>query len=262
LSRKQEKNQAEQKKKKMSDHIPEEVVLNIIGRLPVKKIMQFTMVCKSWNILIINFGFNFAESNRLYNSDNLFIARYHDQHQLRYKVFENNQEFQEHIEFHCPIHGGLFAGCEHGLVCIVRQPHELMLWNPVLKIVLELPKPIVRNDYVNSVALGFDLDTKDFKVLRISNSSNTLNLKLRNPYEKSVIEVYSVNKGCWYLCSNFVSHDIDFIDRFDHKACLNGIVHFIGRNSKHPIILAFKLVDDTTEEMKLDFTTAGLFLLG
>ncbi|KAE8021564.1 hypothetical protein FH972_007443 [Carpinus fangiana] len=46
-----------------------------------------------------------------------------------------------------------------------------------------------------------------------------------------------------------------------HHAIMNptGSHGVTGRNSKHPIILAFKLVDDTIEEMKLDFTTAGLF---
>jgi hypothetical protein len=111
----------------MSNYIPEDVVFNIIGRLPVKKIMQLTTTCKSWKYHIRKFDFIFAESNRLYNNDTLFIARYcpyPTQNLLRYKLFADNQEFQERTKFPCPIYGGQFVGCEHGLVCIFWMMHS------------------------------------------------------------------------------------------------------------------------------------------
>ena len=63
--------------------------------------------------------------------------------------------------------------------------NAFMLWNPALKIVLNLPKPNVSKVVGCHVALGFDLHTKDFKVLTITNSSNSLIPELRNHLEKS-----------------------------------------------------------------------------
>jgi hypothetical protein len=60
-----------------------------------------------------------------------------------------------------------------------------MLWNPPLKIVLNLLKPNVSKVFGCHIALGFDPHTKDFKVLTIMNSLNSLILELRNSYAKS-----------------------------------------------------------------------------
>lgn len=55
----------------MSDYLPQEVITNILVRLPIKSLVRSTSVCKSWSSMIKNSSFIRAHLNRTINLNNL-----------------------------------------------------------------------------------------------------------------------------------------------------------------------------------------------
>ena len=140
----------------MSDYLPEEVVLEILQRLPVKSLVRFRCVSKSWNSLIKSSAFiNSHLTRSLSLSSNKLIFRqrvdkpsfYPDLecYKLIDDTIDSSSDQIQHID--CPLTCRLFfhfnlIGSVNGLFCL----HELeryVLWNPSIRKFITLPKPCI-----------------------------------------------------------------------------------------------------------------------
>jgi hypothetical protein len=98
----------------MSDYLPDEVVVDILHRLPVKSLIRFRCVCKSWNSLIQTPAFIDSHLNQSIENNNsnnlphpLLIVRYcvsscHPNVE-HYKLFHDNEAFEECTELEFPV---------------------------------------------------------------------------------------------------------------------------------------------------------------
>jgi hypothetical protein len=206
-SHSQSQQQARGRRRAMSEYVPDEVVVDILQRLPVKSVIRFRCVSKSWNSLITSPAFVHSHLNQsIPNNNNLLIVRHCSSSANRaldkehYKLFYDNEAFEECAEFDFPAksrslkHFGLIAS-ENGLICLSEQ-ERYVLWNPSIRKCWNLPKPcITARKHSGSTcheAFGFDPRTNDYKVVRIVIHHST---------KDALVEVYSVSTCSWRLSS-------------------------------------------------------------
>ncbi|KAF5934157.1 hypothetical protein HYC85_030328 [Camellia sinensis] len=260
----------------MSDFFPDEIMVEILQRLPAKSLIKFRSVSKSWCSLITNPNFinthltHSLTSNTYKNSyDNLplmivrqCVSTTHTRTE-HYKLFIDSEDsFDEYKELEFPIksrrlHFFFAIGSVKGLFCLHEQD-RYFLWNPSIRKSMAMPKPTVKTS-MHSHGFGFDPRTNDYKLVRIADFYPT---KLPNQKPTTHIEVYSLNAGSWKMSSTGRNSypdgiTIDYSGRF--AAYLEGAVHFAGKmkKSNDPLILSFDLCDEVFQTMMLPDGVVG-----
>ena len=129
-------------KRSMSDYLPEEVALEILHRLPVKSLIQFRCVSKSWNSLstssaFINSHLSYNSSNS--NSNKLIVRHCVDSPYVEhYKLIDdNNDSFDQIKNIELPltsrrIQHFMLIGSANGLFSLFEQ-ERFVLWNPSIR---------------------------------------------------------------------------------------------------------------------------------
>ncbi|KAL7160955.1 hypothetical protein ACSBR2_041579 [Camellia fascicularis] len=254
----------------MSDFFPDEIMVEILQRLPAKSLIKFRSVSKSWCSLITNPNFinthltHSLTSNTYKNSyDNLplmivrqCVSTTHTRTE-HYKLFIDSEDsFDECKELEFPIksrrlHFFFAIGSVKGLFCLHEQD-RYFLWNPSIRKSMAMPKPTVKTS-MHSHGFGFDPRTNDYKLVRIADFYPT---KLPNQEPTTHIEVYSLNAGSWKMSSTGRNSypdgiTIGYSGRF--AAYLEGAVHFAAKmkKSNDPLILSFDLCDEVFQTMML-----------
>ncbi|KAL4600516.1 hypothetical protein ACB092_11G204300 [Castanea dentata] len=245
----------------MSDHLPDEVVLEILHRLPVKSLIRFRCVSNSWNSLITSSVFIKSHLTRSLslpsNSNKLIVRHYIDNSSVDYYklIDDNNDSFDQiqNIEFPLTtrrIQHFMLIGSANGLFSL-HEKERYILWNPSIRKFTTLPKPCITVKahciWRCRQAFGFDPRTNDYKVVRIAFPSRT------NVFEQAkppLIEVYSLNEGCWRITSASFPPGIAFTNWRHPATSLNGAVHFAAAYEYEPggpcgpLVLSFDLRDE------------------
>ncbi|CAI9116580.1 OLC1v1017766C1 [Oldenlandia corymbosa var. corymbosa] len=171
------------------DVIPHTVILNILKKLPVKSLLRFRCVCKSWRCIIDDPSFidmHRIQSHHRRGGVKLLASQY-GKITLRDGV-TYDREFLLLVDakgnwmpLPTPINdnplmirrsnGYCQAGVE-GLICL-----DNMIWNPTIRKRFDLPPQCVKMSIIrrgsnrakieNAHYLGFDSSTKQYKVLSI-----------------------------------------------------------------------------------------------
>ncbi|KAK4270157.1 hypothetical protein QN277_023236 [Acacia crassicarpa] len=266
----------------MSNHLPLEIVEEILHRLPVKSIVKCTSVCKAWNSLITHQTFIYDHLNRTIQAPNhnssLFFQfmefipspclRLENAYSLSSSV--NQQTDQLSVELfplsHLfdPDRYTLFVSTCNGLVCSADysplKSATIIIWNPLLRKYIVLPKPIttrrkrgrqdlccyVDRNYDFFFGFGFDSRNNDYKVVRVMNDRCTKDA----PH----VQVYSLASHIWRSISVTVPQFF-LIDRsWLPSVFLNGALHWlvwrdVGINYK--FILSFDVIQETFREFTL-----------
>ncbi|KAL3642401.1 hypothetical protein CASFOL_013256 [Castilleja foliolosa] len=179
--------------------LPEELMLCILTRLPVKTIIRFKSVCKPWFHLFSTPEFKKLHQTQ-FSSDpknQSFIVhtfdRQYNEPKNQFSIFniESGQKrptildhpFAQKIELYT-------VGCCNGLVCI-RRGHEIVLWNPAMKLSKTIPLKDCAPFKMASLGFGYDATGDDFKVVMILTNIDG------DPIDITSAEIYSVNLGSW-----------------------------------------------------------------
>ena len=232
----------------MSDYLPEEVVLQILCRLPVKSLIRFRCVSKLWNSLITTSAFidsHLTQSLSLPSNSNKLIVSHGDlRTNLEYYEFihdDNNDsdssfhQFQN-VEFPLSFSYFKLIGSVNGLFCLCEK-EQIILWNPCIRKFITLPKTKTKCAVI--YGFGFDARTNDYKVVSIATKPRCL------------VEVYSLKEGAWRKTSagGSLSPGTMFLC-YNGAAFIKGAVHFqatcrITRKLKTcPFILSFDFGDE------------------
>jgi hypothetical protein len=216
-----------QRRRSMAAHyFPDEIISDILLRLPVKSLMRFTGVNKAWCSIISSPSFAFAHlacTNRPHDnhSDRLLLltvsckAKEESNGRRRYittvvtaclgkQLTEQDQSiksFDENIELSFSYkslkHFEVVGSC-NGLVLLKRYIDTLVLWNPLLGKFVTLPKPgnsRYEESRLHSTGWGFGFDSRrnDCKVVKI------VCLENNNGSAKvdSLVQVFSLRIGYW-----------------------------------------------------------------
>ena len=174
-------------KRTMKSHIPIDLIADILCRLPVKSVVRFLCVSKSWAELIKGLGFINTHLQRSINSDRdctIIIDQIASVPSLNFLsvLFRHDNEncLPKAMEIYPPLQGRperettIVDYC-NGLVCLHNCVKEIALWNPLIRKYKKLPsEPVQRpSGFEDSLwstvyAFGHDPHNDDYKVVRIA----------------------------------------------------------------------------------------------
>jgi hypothetical protein len=244
-------------------YFPDEIISDILLRLPVKSLMRFTGVNKAWCSIISSPSFAFAHlacTNRPHDnhSDRLLLltvsckAKEESNGRRRYittvvtaclgkQLTEQDQSiksFDENIELSFSYkslkHFEVVGSC-NGLVLLKRYIDTLVLWNPLLGKFVTLPKPgnsRYEESRLHSTGWGFGFDSRrnDCKVVKIVCLENN-NGSAKVDY---LVQVFSLRTGYWTSFRVRVP-----ACRLMHRGSppvINGLLHRLDNCSPQPFI--------------------------
>ncbi|KAF7806752.1 F-box/kelch-repeat protein [Senna tora] len=239
----------------LSANLPDDIAKEIAVRLPVKSLLRFKSVSKSWYALITDPSFITQHLERSSDSNHRLhlIFRLHALTRKPCISLVSNQEphasrdldlpfLQKNVEY-IFVYGqcnGIF--CLYGVyrgdsnrpcsTCALGGGASMILWNPATKEVKVLPPS--HRDLIDSiyVIFGFGIDpvTGDFKVVRFGN----LAFEGR---EQPPVEVYNLSTDSWKIINAIVP-----AFRLCYPKCrtyLNGVYHWLTDDNNDKYILCF-----------------------
>ncbi|KAL5726595.1 hypothetical protein ACHQM5_009626 [Ranunculus cassubicifolius] len=192
-------------------HLPEELITSIISHLPVKSLLQFRCVSKSWNSLINDPSFIKLHLNQAINSNNFNIMlSLNLVHSIDYDT-----HYTKAIELDYPYKirndaTDVYGSC-NGLVYIHVDGFILdVLWNPCTKEFRILPEsPCVSDDFSVFCLLhgfGYNPVTDDYRVVKVYQFFNE-----NEEFISSRVMIYSLRMDSWKMVdgpSYFVGSDL------------------------------------------------------
>ncbi|KAJ9558805.1 hypothetical protein OSB04_013419 [Centaurea solstitialis] len=263
--------------------LPDEVIVEILSFLPVKSLLRFRLVCRSWLNLISSPKFklmhlrNFNQLNPRY-----FVRRIdYDEDEELYNVRYDDEAFGLDIgtDIEFPFDrirvGYRIVGCCNGVVCLSDDDDSsegefylddgIILWNPSIRRKLTLPLPMsysygLRYPSAPFLVFGFGYDniSDDFKVVCLAYD------ECYPTRSRPKVEVYTVKTGIWrkvvfpgdLRCFN--------IQPAWSQIFSNGCVHWIctfDSNWSRYSILTFDVTTELFGEIRLpDFLEQTHFL--
>ncbi|KAM3249609.1 hypothetical protein P3L10_011379 [Capsicum annuum] len=128
--------------------LPLELIIEILSRLPVKSLLKFTCVSKSWLDLISSPEFIKSQlelsANNKYNTHQRLKLYYRNEYSfrsLRSLLYEPDKE--EASDSNYPIKklksSSYSMGSVNGLICLVDESDDLYLWNQSIRKYRKLP---------------------------------------------------------------------------------------------------------------------------
>lgn len=242
-----------------------EVLEHILCRLPVKTLLQFRSVCKSWYAIITSPTLISIHANWFSNNQFGYLIKHRGPEissldKSMFNLIEKLELPHHHLK---SFEFNLVGSC-NGLLCLTKEfvannkfP-STYIWNPSIRVCKELPLPplqiitfIDKNliSYECASGFGFDGQTNDYKVFHIVRAKSNL--------EDFVIInlVYSSKNQSWRVVE--AAHD-DY-DQFAFpspyigcRTSFNGAFHWIPNwDSKSRSIMRFDFCDETIRKTKL-----------
>ncbi|XP_058006564.1 F-box protein CPR1-like [Hevea brasiliensis] len=250
----------------MSDHLPQELLAEILSRLPVKSILICRCVSKTWYSLITNPSFidDHLKKTAARNSGLLFF---------RYSTRELVWPFKENVryllypdesfpanpveELDCPFKGvkrivNIVGSC-NGVFCLSddvygKYTEKAALWNPSFRKIVNIPCPNFTftsyGPYIHSLGFGFDSTTDDYKLVRIVYSH--FNFGEIRPF----VEIYSLRSRGWRKVDNNLKY---VMLEGSTSAFLNGACHWVAikEDGISEVIVSFALGEEVFGEMEV-----------
>ncbi|XP_065880471.1 F-box protein CPR1-like [Euphorbia lathyris] len=225
-------------------NLPPELISEIFLWLPVKSLLRFRCVCKSFCAIIksqsfINSHFKRSSENRIHRK---LIAlgehRTTDNDGLAIHALDFNEDFQQELvldklfpsrSFH------LFFSCCNGLVLLWID--KLSLWNPSTREYKILPAFPVKDIQTHnlSFALGYDSITDDFKAVVI----------ISKQCDFPQVWIFELRSSRWRRIHDFPFVGYNSIKRGGNGDCfVDGALHFICYGKPY-IIVAFDVEKET-----------------
>ncbi|KAL3509064.1 hypothetical protein ACH5RR_028465 [Cinchona calisaya] len=219
--------------------LPDEINYEILSRLPVKSLLRFQCVSKSWLSIIssphfIKSHLNFVSSSTDNQRILLLFIRYDNQivncsvNCLLYQqpidaIPTNFPTFALRGEF------AIMGCCDGMMICSSLIKRCYFLWNPSTRKSKELPNLGIEseNKYDVFLGLGYDETTDDYKVVGI------VCLLGHNLKPCSVkIKVYTTRSECWRTIEEDFPGDYIWQESSSSKF-LNGKLHWVVKKDQH-----------------------------
>ena len=242
-------------------HLPYDIVLNILARLPAKSLMRFRCVSKSLDSSIKSHDFITDHLNTNKNHDNGYIIHMGSNPSTPSsnrpvctvaldRSFDRISEFV--VPFDFPFkHAGIVGSC-NGLLCFSNCYKFIYLWNPSIRKFKKLPHTCLGQ--LNNVRIGFAYhsENNDYKVVRISYS----------PLSILEIEVYTLSLDSWRRVGFNLTIDVVFCSELP-APLVNGALHWMARieGEETDLIMAFDVNSEKFAILALPdgFTNINIF---
>ncbi|XP_022734817.1 F-box protein CPR30-like [Durio zibethinus] len=236
--------------------LPEDIIVNILSRLPVKYLIQLKCVSKPWLSLISDPQFaklHLAQSKKNSISQRVLLiseplesaaceASDDDLDDASKLIFELKypaamKKTPDSVEL---VNAWLDLGgsCD-GLICVVFNDERIFLWNPTIREALELTKlgPFDPKGTF-SYGLGYNCSTDDYKVVRVARPSPAV------ASNETEVEVLELKTNFWRRIQGLKSG----IEIEGEGIFLHGALHWLASRQTGPkkfyVIVAFHMVEE------------------
>ncbi|KAF8015780.1 hypothetical protein BT93_H1346 [Corymbia citriodora subsp. variegata] len=245
----------------MAESLPEDMIMEILLRLPAKSLGRFKCVCKRWRFLISKRGFAKSHLQRLkagdpITSQRIIVGSSCDRdiplETVDYEALDGGGEgrvvephgiipFQER----CCIVGS----CD-GMVCLVG-PRSFLIYNPTTRVYIELPGShfnFNRDELFSELrdgrycGFGYDSQSDDYKVVKIVEVDDT------DEYPEWEAAIFSLRSGSWRRKQvRFQEQEHRDVQIFRHGVYWKGALHWCAQlwNVDHrceAVIISFDLL--------------------
>jgi F-box interacting protein len=261
--------------------LPQDVVEDILSRLPAKSIMRFRCVNKSiWSSLFQNPTFIAKHhSFQFQNNPTFVIKRRDDIIQKALISLHPNLDSDSGVELlnldDMPFFKGDMKEEEeerldilgdrsiNGIICLYNYPlryqqppdhlFRIVLWNPAIREFKFLPtNPVHCPSHVRlnfeGFGFGYDHKSNDYKVVRIVSFWDfTPYIDWNGPYCPKLVEVYTLSTDSWRQIDAVFESDAGVHDDArNSQFYLNGAYHWHGYINEKPsdAIVSFNMTDE------------------
>ncbi|KAK1396234.1 F-box protein CPR30 [Heracleum sosnowskyi] len=258
----------------MSDYIPQELLHEILIKLPVESLVRFTSVNKSWYSLITDpiFIINHLNYSNLDQDKRPLLLRFYDrvEKEENYTIRCDNETFSEEFTrvefpFKSPLGYFRIVGICNGLVCLsddlFGDTERVIVWNPSIRKSVDLEMP-VRPKYPHMFVLGFGVCPvmNDYKVVRVVyvKDVNDPSFNFTVPPE---VQVYSLSTGYWRDV-NAGAPSCYMVEYTWSQVFVFGSVHWVafrklGDSGSRNLIVSFHMGDEVFREVVLPDSLAN-----
>ncbi|KAG7585458.1 F-box associated domain type 3 [Arabidopsis thaliana x Arabidopsis arenosa] len=202
-----------------SEHIPLDLTIEILSRLPAKSVGRFRSVSKLWSTITTSQDFvnSFATRSWGSRSSVLLTVRKDDiLFVFSSSLHKNSSDGQfscvGSYQFTNPNFGNLFGYYYvHGLI-FLQGTKQLVIWNPTLKRFLTLPKPEGKCES-GCIVVGYDSSEGKYIVLRV----------LRG----FTICIHTLGTQGQGLCEKIITMGVPrHIPTIHFCGCINGVMYY------------------------------------
>ncbi|KAJ0691622.1 putative F-box domain-containing protein [Helianthus annuus] len=243
----------------MSDNVPFEIQEEIIKRLPVKSLIRFRSVSKSWKSLIDSSDFITH-----YRSQQQHLLVYNDQYDSDpncVSIVDDNTFPQHRVSVTLPPLVKMLGsysklGTSHGLLCLYDNG-RVVIWNPSIRKTVAVVVPNVVDAKMFNTELGFGVcrETSDPKIVKITYIDRFRNMESVTSIPQQV-EVFTLSTGAWRSpnSSNLPRKSIIFgYQQSEDGVCVDGVYYWLAtdRSTVDDEIEAYYMIisfDMTSEE--------------
>ena len=189
-------------RRRTNNHLPDEIVLEILARLPVKSVLRFRCVCKSWCSYITDPNFISTHLNHNHHHDYVIhrpkSKSISSRSNLQVCTLALDRTFETISEFRIPFtfqsgYPRLVGSC-NGILCftdcVTSKSKDVYLWNPSIRKFKRLPDTCLTQLRTLVLGFGYDSQNNDYKVVRISQT------RVKDVLAREV-EVYSLSSDSW-----------------------------------------------------------------
>ncbi|XP_059670634.1 putative F-box/kelch-repeat protein At3g22730 [Cornus florida] len=242
---------------KGDNHTSENDIIEILLRLPVKALLRFKCVCKTWNALIRNSNFVTKQLNHHSNNARLLI-QYHNYCTEKFafalilnEILTKEPLLSHDLDFqHMRCDSGVI-GPLNGILGLWNW-NRIALWNPATKEFrfLSIPHSNLPPHFrACSYYFGFGLDltTNDCKLIWIRDFWDN---KIDTLYDPRVVSVYTLGSDSWRV------FEVDLYGSIQDSlgnTYMNGFYYWLT-NEKYDkilIILSFDIGNEVFREIKM-----------
>ena len=272
-------------------YVPQDLLEDILVRLPVKPIIRFKCLNKLCYTLFQNPTFiakhhSFQSQNNPnlvvqglgYQKFSQFFTLLHlihsdndpgvslDMHNVSLDIRKYYFTYRRLLEYICD--------CINGIFCIGNETNGFVLWNPAMREYKVVPKPPHRrrrypSEGNTTCVFGYDHNSNDFKLVRIENK------KTRTEYNRihlneilhPIVHVYNLSTNSWRLIHTATFFDrlitrldffvLDFFGDFN-EIYFNGVYHCFGifknKRGRHGrVIVSFNMRDEMFRIIRMPY---------
>ncbi|KAE8021742.1 hypothetical protein FH972_007607 [Carpinus fangiana] len=267
----------------VSRGLPEDLSMEILSRLPIKSLMRFKCISKSWCALITDPNFITKHLTSLNPQRGAILRRGKGLERRRFLIELNDTRWQElprlsrlshetlelseNVDlsqlFQDEVSGVQMLGPCNGILCLAGslkmtkdgdlQPgYEMVLWNPATRESKMLPPTdMPTSTFTSNFGFGFDPKTNDYKVIRILNFD----------FRQCKVEVYSLSTNSWRVIDSSPDPSL-FIKLPRFPSCLRGVHYWWAHADDychHDGLISFDMRNEVFQKL-LPHLRRGFFL--
>ncbi|XP_076881450.1 putative F-box protein At3g51171 [Bidens hawaiensis] len=256
----------------MSDYLPIEILDKIMKLFPVKSLMQFRSVFKTWKSWIDSSDFVHTYTRQQHH----LLVKYYDADEIpRFISIADDDTFPfKTISLNPPPRFSvndrehfLVFGWSHGLLCYFSSTEvggTTVIWNPCIRRAFRtvVPNLATLNTVIYSTVLGFGVcpvtnDPKIVKIVYVRPLSVNVNVT-SIPFQ---VELFTLSTGAWRSLSGNLPHiSVQFYQSFSHtnySVAANGFIYWIATDTMRVdgvsrfLIVSFDLTREDFVEVHL-----------